>query len=243
MQPRLIERDMKVIEPGSGAEHPVSDDCVIVSFTAWRRDGSLFSASGPHSEPAAQCLAVAIPGIAEALMAMVPGEKRRVWVPADLAYSSHIAHHGNKKMHEKPPPRFDLTFDVELIRILHAPAAPANLQAPPPAAFRTPAGVTLQVLEPGTGTKHPTMSSRVTLNFSGWTADGTLFETTAMSGHPAAFVLGTTLPGWREALPYMVVGERARLWVPAGLAYGEHPMQSKAPAGDLIYDIQLIDFQ
>lgn len=234
---------MQVLEPGSGGDHPVSDDCVVMSFTAWKRDGSLFSTSGLHGETATQCIAVAFPGIAEALMAMAPGEKRRVWVPADLAFSSHIAHHGDKKLHEKPPPRVDLTVDVELIRILKAPAAPADLQAPPPAALTTQLGVRLQVLQPGTGSKHPAMSSRATLNYSGWTADGKLFESTAMSGHPAAILVGTALPGWREALPLMVVGEKVRLWIPAALAYGEHPMDRRSPAGNLVYDIDLIGLE
>src|SRR5579872_301024 len=176
---------MKILQPGSGTEHPVSDDCVTLAYTAWKRDGSLFSTSGPHGEPTRQCLTVSIPGIAEVLLEMVPGEKRRVWVPADLAFSSHIAHHGDKKMHEKPPPRVDLTVDVELVGILRAPPAPADLQTPPKTAFRTASGVALHVLREGTGAKHPVMASWVTLNYSGWTAGGTLFESTAMSGHPA----------------------------------------------------------
>jgi len=231
---------MTVLEPGTGTENPAADDCVVVSFTAWRRNGSLFSTSGLHGEPATQCLAVVIPGIVEALMAMVTGEKRRVWVPADLAFAARGAHHGPKKMHEKPPPEVDLTVDLELIRILKAPSAPADLQSPPPTALRTASGVMLQVLQPGTGNKHPAMSSRVTLRYSGWTAGGKLFESTEMSGHPAAFLVGTTLPGWREALPRMVVGEKVRVWIPAALAYGEHPIERHAPAGNLVYDIELV---
>lgn len=233
----------KVLEPGSGTEHPMADDCVIVSFTAWRRNGLLFSTSGSNGEPATQCLAVAIPGIAEALMAMVPGEKRRAWVPSDLAFSSHGAHHGAKKMHEKPPPRLDLTLDLKLIGILKTPPVPSDLQAPPRTAFKTPLGVVLQVLQPGTGTRHPTMSSRVTVQYCAWTADGSVFESTAMSRHPAAFLVGTALPGWREALPYMVVGEKARVWIPAALAYGDQPVQKKTPAGNLVIDIELLEFE
>src|SRR5579863_4663064 len=94
---------MKVLKTGSGTDHPAPDDCVVVTFTAWRRNGALYTASGPNGEPATQCLAVAIPGIAEALITMVPGDKRRVWVPAEMAYATHIAHHGDKMLHENPP--------------------------------------------------------------------------------------------------------------------------------------------
>ena len=116
---------------------------------------------------------------------------------------------------EDPPPNVDLTFDLELVRILKAAEKPNNLKAPPPDAFKTPSGVAILVLQPGTGTKHPGPGSRVTLNYTGWTADGMLFESTATSGHPAVFVLGTTLAGWREGLQYMVAGEKARFWIPA----------------------------
>src|SRR5271168_3970670 len=47
---------MKVLEPGDGTEHPVRDDCVVLRFTAWKRDGSLFSTTGLHSETTVQCL-------------------------------------------------------------------------------------------------------------------------------------------------------------------------------------------
>jgi len=235
---------MTVLQAGSGTDHPRGDDCVIVRFTAWKRDGSLFSTSGLHGETNTQCLAAAIPGIAEALTAMAPGEKRRIWVPAELAFATHVAHHGAKNMpREDPPPHVDLTFDLELVRILKAAEKPTDLKVPPPDAFKTPSGVAILVLQPGTGTKHPGPGSRVTLTYTGWTADGMLFESTATSGHAAVFFLGTTLAGWREGLQFMVAGEKARLWIPAALAYGSHPTNRLVPAGDLVYDIQLMDFQ
>jgi FKBP-type peptidyl-prolyl cis-trans isomerase len=235
---------MTVLQAGSGTESPSGDDCVIVRFTAWKRDGALFSTSGLHGQTSTQCLSAAIPGIAEALTAMTPGEKRRVWVPADLAFAAHVAHHGVKVMEvDSPPPRMDLTFDLEVIGILKAAEKPVNLKAPPRNAFRTPSGLAILVLEPGAGDRHPSPGSRVTLSYSGWTADGELFESTVTSGHPAVFFMGTTLAGWREGLQYMVAGEKARLWIPAALAYGEHPADKMVPAGDLVYDIELIDFQ
>jgi FKBP-type peptidyl-prolyl cis-trans isomerase len=234
---------MTVLQPGSGTARPRGDDCVIVTFTAWKRDGSLFSTSGLHGETSTQCLTAAIPGIAEALTGMTPGEKRRIWVPSDLAFAAHVAHHGTKMMHAGPPPVVDLTFEVELVRIMKAADKPPDLKTPPPTVFRTSSGLAIQVLKPGVGAKHPNPASRVTLSYTGWTADGKLFESTVTSGHPAVFSLGTTLAGWREGLKYMVAGEKARLWIPAELAYGDRPADKMVPAGDLVYDIELIDFQ
>jgi FKBP-type peptidyl-prolyl cis-trans isomerase len=234
---------MEVLKPGTGTQHPSGDDCVVISFTAWKRDGSLFSTSGAHGELTVQCLFTALPGISEALNSMVTGEKRRVWIPGAMAFARHIAHHANKVNHEEPPPNVDLTVDLELMQILKAPTPPPDLKTPPPAALRMPSGVALQVLKPGTGTAHPIMTSRVTLNYSGWTMDGKLFESTIMSGHPGDFLVGTVLLGWREVLPKMVAGEKVRIWIPAALAYGDHPVDKMVPAGSLVYDIELLAFK
>ena len=48
------------------------------------------------------------------------------------------------------------------------------------------------------------------------------------------------IQGWREGLANMVVGEKARFWIPAALAYGVNPANRFNPPGDLIYEIELL---
>jgi len=224
---------MSVLQRGSEVDHPRGDDCVIVRYTAWKRDGSFFSTSGLHGETSTQCLAAAIPAIAEALRVMTPGEKRRVWAPAALTFVAR----------EDSLPKADLTFDLELVRILRAAEKPDDLKTPPENALRTSSGLAILVLQAGQGREHPSNSSSVTLNYSGWTAAGKLIESTVTSGHAAVFLVGTTMAGWREALPQMVAGEKVRLWIPASLANGEHPPSTMTPAGDLVYDLELLSFR
>jgi peptidylprolyl isomerase len=233
---------MRLLRAGQGLEHPVGADCVVLRFTAWKRDGSLQSTSGFRDETGIQCLPRAIAGVAEALNLMVEGEKRRVWVPAKLAYAHEVHMHGKKafQLDDDGPPTVDLTFDLELVHIMKAPPAPEDLTSPPPAAIKLPSGVRLQVLEAGTGNRHPSLSDSVLLHYSTWTADGKLIETTRMSGHPGLFLIGSVLPGWLEGLQTMVVGEKARLWVPASLAFGEKPASRMQPAGNLVFDIELL---
>jgi len=234
---------MIVLQSGSGSQHPGGDDCVVVKFTAWRRDGTLQATSGVHRETALQCLTSMIPGASEAPQLMVPGEKRRIWIPAELAFSAHAMHHHDKDLRQYPQPMFDLTLDLELVRILTAPRRHSNLNNPPETAQKMPSGLAIQILKPGTGT-HPTMTSRVTLDYTGWNAEGTLFESTIMSGHAAVVLIGSALPGWREALPLMVTGEKARIWVPAALAYGDATsQQATSPAGNLVYEIELLGIE
>ena len=234
---------LKVLAPGNGIEHPAENDCVRVRFTGWKRDGSLFSTSGIHGESRVQCINSAMPGIVEALETMVTGEKLRVWLPASLTFGKkHHRGHSRMDLDDEPPPNVDLTFDVELVELMKAPPVPADLNAPAPNAVKMPSGLAFQVLKSGTGTQHPSMTSQVTLHYSGWTSDGK-FESTVMGGHPAIFHVGTTLPAWREVLPQMVLGEKLRLWVPAALAYGDRPVSHMDPAGNLVYDIELLALQ
>ncbi len=233
----------EILQHGSGSIRPSGNDCAEVSFLAWRRNGALFSASGPHGEASVQCLSTAIPGVAVALASMVEGEKRRVWVPAEHSFVTHMAHHPGKVMPPDETPKIDLTFDLQLVRVLKAPPTPKDLKAPPATATHAASGVVVQVLRGGDGTVHPTMNSRIKVNYTGWTMDGAVFESNEMSGHPATFLLGTALAGWRAALPSMVAGEKARVWIPAALAYGDHPANPMSPAGPVVFDIELLDVQ
>lgn len=234
---------VKVLKPGRDKNHPDGNDCTKVVFSSWRRDGTLVSTSKSMGDSQIQCLSSTMPGVAEVLKEMAVGEKRRIWVPAHLTHA-HVAHHGEKKLQEADEPEhMDLTIDLELVEIIKAPQTPADLKVPPKDAVKTPSGLAFKVLKKGNGTVHPTMKSRVTLHFSCWRSDGKLYETTVMTGHPAAFLVGTAIQGWREGLPAMVVGEKRRLWVPAALAYGEKPASRMHPAGNLVYDIELLALQ
>ena len=39
----------------------------------------------------------------------------------------------------------------------------------------------------------------------------------------------------------MTAGEKARLWIPGKLAYGDTPAQPGMPAGMLVFDVELLD--
>jgi FKBP-type peptidyl-prolyl cis-trans isomerase len=227
---------MRVLRAGQGSDRPLDNDCAKVHFIGWKRDGSVLSNSRVQfgGEPALQCLRTAIPGVAEALKLMAPAEQRRVWIPARLGFTSD-------EPDERPMPSMDLTFDLELVEIIKAPPTPDGLTAPPKTAVRTRSGLALQVLKKGRGTAHPSLASTVTLHVSGWKADGTLVESTAMAGQPAVYVVEHVIPGWREGLQRMVVGDKVRLWIPAALAYGQKATgRRKVPTGDLVYDIELL---
>jgi peptidylprolyl isomerase len=233
---------MRVLKPGSDTDHPAANDCVTVSFKAWRRDGTLFSTSTTMNDSDVLCLNAAIEGVSEALKDMTAGEKRRLWIPADLTFHADH-HHGQKRPEDEEPPHKDLTFDLELLSILKAPPTPGDLKQPPATAVRTPSGLAYQVLKNGTGTTHPSARSTVTVHFSAWQNDGRLFESTVLTNHPALVSLATAPQGWREALCLMVAGEKTRFWIPANLGFGDKPANRFNPPGDLLYEIELLSVQ
>jgi peptidylprolyl isomerase len=93
------------------------------------------------------------------------------------------------------------------------------------------------MLQPGTGTRHPRPSDRVTVHYSGWTTDGQLFDSSVASGKPATFGVNEVIAGWTEGLQLMVEGEKRRFWIPESLAYMGQPGQ---PKGMLVFDVELI---
>jgi peptidylprolyl isomerase len=222
----------KVLAAGSGAAHPDPWDIVTVNYTGWTTDGQMFDSSVTRGQPASFPLNRVIPGWTEGLQLMVVGEKRRLWIPDQLAYKG-----------QQGRPQGMLVFDVELLGIedqVEPPRAPSDVAAPGPDAERTESGLASKVLTPGTGAEHPTATSRVTVHYTGWTTDGQMFDSSVTRGQPATFALNQVIPGWTEGVQLMVAGEKRRFWIPEALAYKG---QAGAPQGMLVFDVELIEFQ
>ena len=119
--------------------------------------------------------------------------------------------------------------------------APPDVAAPPADAEKTASGLASKVLQAGTGDRHPKPEDTVEVHYTGWTTDGKMFDSSVTRGSPASFPLNGVIKGWTEGLQLMVVGEKRRFWIPAGLAYGETPSRPGAPAGLLVFDVELLE--
>ena len=226
----------KVISKGAGAAHPKADDIVTVHYTGWTTDGKMFDSSVTRGEPASFPLNRVIKGWTEGVQLMVQGEKRRLWIPANLAYGEN----------PRPgAPQGMLVFDVELLAIKEAPKAPAvpeDVKAPPATADKTASGLASRVLAKGAGTEHPKATDTVKVHYSGWTTDGKMFDSSVTRGEPIEFPLNGVIPGWTEGVQLMVAGEKRRFWIPSQLAYGDNP-GGGAPSGMLVFDVELIEIK
>jgi FKBP-type peptidyl-prolyl cis-trans isomerase len=96
----------KVLTAGSGTRHPRPNSEVTVHYTGWTTDGMKFDSSVDRGEPTSFPLNRVIPGWTEGVQMMVEGEKRRFWIPENLAYGGRPG-----------APAGMLVFDIELIRV------------------------------------------------------------------------------------------------------------------------------
>ncbi len=217
----------KVITPGTGKAHPAETDKVKVHYTGWTTDGKMFDSSTKHNRPAEFPLNRVIKGWTEGVQLMVVGEKRRFWIPEELAYKGRRG------------PQGTLVFDVELLEIIKAPEppeVPKDVAKAPKNAKKTESGLAYRVLQKGTGEVHPTATDRVRVHYSGWTTDGKMFDSSITRGRPATFRLNQVIKGWTEGVQLMVEGEKTRFWIPEELAYKGRG----GPQGTLVFDVELI---
>ena len=216
----------RVLVEGSGEAHPEETSWVRVHYTGWTTDGAMFDSSVQRGASLTLPLNRVIDGWTEGVQLMVEGEKRRLWIPEEMAYAG-----------KEGLPQGMLVFDIELVEIVDAPETPEHLTAPPPDALKHKKGLASKVLREGTGTRKPKRSSTVQVHYSGWTTDGEMFDTTVIQGKPATFPLTGVIEGWTEGLREMVEGEKRRFWIPAKMAY--EGVEGR-PQGMLIFDVELL---
>ncbi len=218
----------RVIKAGTGKKHPAPQDIVTVNYTGWTTDGRSFDSTEGRA-PATYPLNGMIKGWIEGVQLMVEGEKRRFWIPDELAYK------GSPGM-----PQGMLVFDIELLSFKEGPTpppTPPDVGAIPKDAKKTASGIGYRVLRRGTGKTHPIPTSQVTFNYSVWQNDGTFMESSLTSGKAPTIPCGR-VKGWTEALQLMVEGEKTRFWIPSEVAFAGQP---GAPAGKLfVFEFELL---
>jgi hypothetical protein len=96
----------KVLVQGTGTQHPRPNSSITVHYTGWTTDGRMFDSSVLTGKPLTIGLDEVIRGWTEGVQMMVTGEKRRFWIPAQLAYAS-----------DPSRPQGMLVFDIQLLQI------------------------------------------------------------------------------------------------------------------------------
>jgi FKBP-type peptidyl-prolyl cis-trans isomerase FklB len=104
-----------------------------------------------------------------------------------------------------------------------------------------PSGVQYKVLDGGKGDKSPSLDSEVTLQYRGEFLDGTVFDNTEDRGKPVVFPVNQMIPGWREIITRMHVGDHWKVFIPPDQAYGIRGSPPRiGPNEALVFDIHLL---
>lgn len=229
----------KRLQKGKGKKSPSGFDTVTVTYTAWTPEGRRFDSTESRGQPLTIPLHHLLPGVAEGLKMMVPREKRRLWIPAKLAYGEV----GSDIQTAPKQPLGDLVFDVELVSFDEAPAAPAppkDVAAIPADAEKSESGLAWRVLKEGIGSEHPKQTSVVDMIYTVWNTEGEAVEGTFLRGGVDTVGISRLVPGWNEGMKLMVEGERRIFWISEDLAFAG---QSHRPSGMLVVDVTLVQIR
>jgi FKBP-type peptidyl-prolyl cis-trans isomerase len=221
-----------VLEKGGGGSTPSAVATVTVDYTGWTADGVKFDSTFDRGVPASFSLSSVIAGWTEGLQYMAPGDVVRFWIPEELAYKGRPG-----------APQGMLIFDVALLSFTEPtapPAVPVHVAAAPPEATTTASGLSFLPVERGGGGPTPDEHSTVTVQYTGWTSDGQMFDSTVTRQRPATFPLSRVISGWTEGLQHMSQGDTFLFWIPAELAYQGRP---GTPQGMLVFQVELLAFE
>jgi peptidylprolyl isomerase len=216
---------------------PQEGEVVSVDFTGWLTDGTKIGSSVDTGNPIVFAVGTGqmIPGWDEGMMTMKVGGKRQMVIPPELAF-------GDQGAGDQIPPNATLILEVDLLSISPgSPAAPTEVDEAD--YVTTDSGLKYYDFQVGDGPS-PQQGQQVSVQYTGWLADGTKFDSSVDRGQPFTFVIGMgqVIPGWDEGVASMKVGGKRQLVIPPELAYGEQGSGGIIPPNaTLIFEVELLD--
>jgi peptidylprolyl isomerase len=207
-----------------------------IHYTAYLEDDmSVFDSSYDREEPISFILGrnMVIEGWEQILPELQVGDRARLWIPYEYAYGEE----GRGPI----PPRANLVFDIDILDA-HDVIIPERYDVAYKDTVETESGLQVFIVEKGTGPE-PARGDLLTVHYSGYLEDGSLFDSSVQRDIPLRFVLGTgqVLRGWDEGFLLLNKGARARMVVPPHLGYGDRGSGPIPPGSTLIFDVELID--
>ncbi len=225
--------EYRVEDEGEG-EQASLNDMVYVHYTLMLEDSTLIDSSYERDEPVSFKIGAGqvIKGWDIAMTLLSEGDKAILRIPPDLGY-------GDKTMGDIPA-NAPLVFHVEIMDVIPAPE-PFEIEETLPVE-QSNSGLRWAIVEEGKG-KELEEGMKVKVHYNGFFEDMTLFDSSRERNSPIEITLGRgmVIRGWEEGLSYLRVGDKARLWIPYQLAYGEQGRGPIPARTDLIFDIEVLE--
>lgn len=223
-----------ITELGDGADVD-SNDVVTVHYTGFLTDSTKFDSSKDRNKPFSFKVGSGqvIEGWDEGLSYLKVGDKARLTIPSALGYG--------ERAQAAIPANSTLIFDIEVLD-RKAGAKPYTVSGLDTITLGS--GLKMIMLNSMADNPQPQQGQLVSVDYSGYLTDGTLFDSSVDRGEPIQFPVGTgrVIKGWDEAILLLHKGEKARLIIPSDLGYGKSGAGNVIPPdATLIFDVELID--
>lgn len=171
------------------------------------------------------------------------GDKATMRIPAEYAYGA--------QQRGAIPANSTLIFEVEVLDIIAPPTQWVVTKKMD--TITTASGLKIVMFKSATKKEikknlapKPAVGETVTVHYSGFNLDGTMFDSSVERNQPFSFMLGKgqVIKGWDEGIGMLRKGEKAKLIIPYNLAYGESGRPPVIqPKATLIFDVELIDIK
>lgn len=224
------------IAEGDGAE-AVSGDRVMMDFSIWRDDGVIVGRSADSGGPMSFTVGSGelFEGWDEGAAGMKVGGQRQLVIPPELAF-------GDQGAGPAIPPGTTLIVEMALLEIVEVPKV---TEVDEDDYTTTDSGLMYYDLVEGDGAVAEAGQS-VTVHYTGWLEDGSVFDSSVERGQPFPFSLGTggVIAGWDEGVAGMKVGGKRQLVIPSDLGYGDQGSPGAIPPGaTLIFEVELLSVE
>ena len=226
--------EIRDIEVGSGEPVEVSD-FVTIHFEGSIEEGEVFESTYMRDEPIVIQVGVGqlpIEGWDKGMIGMRAGGKRTLLIPPNLAF-------GEQGIEGFIGANENIIMEIELLSITKPPAqwpySNTELSA-------LEDGVQYVIHEQGND-EVISEGDAISLHYSGYLEDGTLFDSSIIRDMPLDFVVGESqiIPGLSIGLQNMSIGEKRTVVIPPDQAYGEQGAGGVIPPNStLVFDVELI---
>ncbi len=222
-------------QKGTGIK-PNNGDKITVHYTGTLLNGNKFDSSRDRNQPFAFTLGVGqvIKGWDEAFAMLQQGDRATLTIPPAAGYGERAV--------SGIPANSILIFDVELLSV-KPKITPQPFDVAGKDTLKLKTGLEYIMVKQGSG-KPAAPGAKVSVHYTGYLQDGSIFDSSVERGEPIEFRLGEgrVIQGWEQGIALLNVGSKCRLIIPYNLGYGEQGYPPVIPAkATLVFDVELMD--